>query len=196
MNVDEPVPASMWTSFHAALIGGRRWEEFDRMYGPMIRAWAERTGLQPPDAADIAQDVFVKLINQEKGLISYDKERGGFRAWLSGVVRNAALDLFRSRARRPGDGGMGGTDHQIGLDQFAAEQLASELSEFAASRLSRLEELEARCSPRDWALATSFHVTGSARAASEMHRVSVGAVHQAVYRVRKEAQLLGISGPN
>src|SRR5262245_20345719 len=95
---------SMWTSFHAALIAGQRWEEFDSIYRPVIRAWCAKHGLQPADADDLTQQVFAKLCQV---LPTYDKERGDFRGWLWTIVHRQICDFFEKRSRRPADEGSG-----------------------------------------------------------------------------------------
>ncbi len=183
-------PESMWTSFHAALIGGERWAEFDRVYGPVIRAWAARCGLQAADSDDLAQQVYLKLTT---ALRSYDRERGAFRGWLFRVVRNEVLSHLRHRGRHPGQYGTGDSDVREVLEQQAAEDLATELGGLAESRLKMLSELQARCAPQTWELVTAFHAGQPAAEVAARFGTTVGAVHQAVYRVRKLAQALGMT---
>ncbi len=71
------------------------WDEFVRRYQPMIRAWCLRWGSQPADAADVAQQVLLKLLTAMK---QYRRQAGsGFRGWLKTVTHNAWLDFVASR---------------------------------------------------------------------------------------------------
>jgi RNA polymerase sigma-70 factor (ECF subfamily) len=180
---------SMWTSLHAALVSGERWDEFDRVYGPVIRAWAAQRGLQPADADDLAQQVFLKLT---AALGSYDKERGAFRGWLYRVVANEVANHFRAKARRPD--GVSPDDPAGWLEQAAVDDLASDLSGLADTRLHKLEGIKARCTPQTWALVTAFYTGQSAAEVAAAHNTTVGAVHQAVYRLKGLAKALDADG--
>jgi RNA polymerase sigma-70 factor (ECF subfamily) len=183
----EGTAGSMWTSFHAALIRGDRWDEFDRIYGPIIRTWMAKHRLQATDADDLAQQVYLKL---SKGLESFDKNRGAFRGWLHTVVRNEVQNYFRQRARHPDGFATGDTAVRELIEQQASEDLASELSGLADSRMQMLNNLQAQCSQQTWNLVIAFHAGQSAAEVAGLYRTTVGAVHQAVYRVKKLAQEL------
>lgn len=73
---------------------GNAWEEFVRLYTPLLYLWANRAGLQDADAADLVQEVLVLLLAK---LPSFRHERpGSFRAWL----RTVTLNKWRERQRR------------------------------------------------------------------------------------------------
>jgi RNA polymerase sigma-70 factor (ECF subfamily) len=74
------------------------WDRFVRLYTPLLLRWAERDGLQSADAADLAQEVLVKLL---RALPAYRREEGRtFRGWLRQVTANQARDYRRRRATR------------------------------------------------------------------------------------------------
>lgn len=73
------------------------WERFVSLYTPLIYAWGRHVGLQDTDAADLVQEVFMKLI-QVLPTFRYDP-RKGFRAWL----RTVTLNTWRDRRKRRGD---------------------------------------------------------------------------------------------
>jgi RNA polymerase sigma-70 factor (ECF subfamily) len=54
------------------------WGEFVELYTPLLYSWARRLGLQPPDASDLVQDVFLILVRKLPEL-HYDPEKS-FRA--------------------------------------------------------------------------------------------------------------------
>ena len=107
------------------------WEEFHRIYVPLITTFLRRMGLTDADVEDAVQEIL--LIAQEalrSG--SYDRSKGGFRAWLYGVSRNKALVVHRNR-RRPSraqsvktESGVdllsGLEDHRIDADRRIWEQ--------------------------------------------------------------------------
>lgn len=73
------------------------------LYSPLILAWGRHAGLQEQDAADLAQEVFVKLL-EVLPTFTYDPHKG-FRRWLRTVTLNAWRDRRKRRADRslPGD---------------------------------------------------------------------------------------------
>ena len=84
------------------------WSEFVDRYAPTVFSWASATGLQESDAADVTQDVLLKLLNQMR-IFEYRPSVGSFRGWLKTVTMNAARDLGRKIQRRPaGSAGLSG----------------------------------------------------------------------------------------
>jgi RNA polymerase sigma-70 factor, ECF subfamily len=69
------------------------WARFVRLYVPLLLHWAGRHGLQPADAADLTQEVLVRLT----GLLpSYQRGEGQtFRGWLLRVTQNQCHDFRR-----------------------------------------------------------------------------------------------------
>jgi RNA polymerase sigma-70 factor (ECF subfamily) len=72
------------------------WEEVARRYGRTIYNFAYRLAGNPDDAADLVQEVLLRV---RKGLRSYTP--GSFEGWLWRITRNAFLDDVRRRQRRP-----------------------------------------------------------------------------------------------
>ena len=80
------------------LLVARDREAFERLhalYAEFVHAVATR--FDPSSAADVSQEVFLKLWQQ----IDRYQERARFSTWLFRVVANAALDSARHRRRRP-----------------------------------------------------------------------------------------------
>jgi len=69
------------------------WQRFTELYTPLMYYWARRLGMQPPDAADLVQEVFAILI-QKLPEFAYDR-RKSFRNWLRTVMFNKWRDLQR-----------------------------------------------------------------------------------------------------
>ncbi len=72
------------------------WEEVARRYGRTIYNFAYRLTGNPDDAADLVQEVLLRV---RKGLHSYTP--GSFEGWLWRITRNAFVDEVRRRQRRP-----------------------------------------------------------------------------------------------
>jgi RNA polymerase sigma-70 factor (ECF subfamily) len=72
------------------------WEEVARVYGRKIYNFAYRLTGNSDDAADLVQEVLLRV---RKGLASY--QPGSFEGWLWRITRNAFLDDVRRRNRRP-----------------------------------------------------------------------------------------------
>jgi RNA polymerase sigma factor (sigma-70 family) len=72
------------------------WEDVARIYGRKIYNFAYRLTGNPDDAADLVQEVLLRV---RKGLSSYVP--GSFDGWLWRITRNAFLDGVRKRNRRP-----------------------------------------------------------------------------------------------
>ena len=72
------------------------WEDVARRYGRKIYNFAYRLTGSPDDAADLVQEVLLRV---RKGLASYTP--GSFEGWLWRITRNAFLDSVRKKKRRP-----------------------------------------------------------------------------------------------
>jgi len=69
------------------------WAELLEIYQPFISRILIHIGLRDSDLEDVRQQV---LVNFWKGLPRYQREQGiRFRAWLSRLIRNTAVDWFR-----------------------------------------------------------------------------------------------------
>lgn len=72
------------------------WEEVAERYGRKIYTFAYRLTGNPDDAADLSQEVLLRV---RKGLSSYTP--GTFEGWLWRITRNAFIDDIRRKKRRP-----------------------------------------------------------------------------------------------
>ena len=80
------------------------WERLVNLYTPLVFEWCRRSGLQPADAADVGQQVFLAVAH---GVRDFRREGGSFRAWLRAIARNRLCDFFRT-ARTHSDRAEGG----------------------------------------------------------------------------------------
>jgi RNA polymerase sigma-70 factor (ECF subfamily) len=81
---------------------GAAWTQFVHLYTPLLHRWALGLRLQPADAADLIQDVFLAVL-RALPQFQYDAGRS-FRAWLHTVLRNKWNERQRRRsAKLPGN---------------------------------------------------------------------------------------------
>jgi RNA polymerase sigma-70 factor (ECF subfamily) len=86
------------------------WQRFVRLYGPLVYSWCRgRWGLPPADAADLVQDVMLRLLQALPGF------RGGnFVAWLKRITDSRVCNHLERHAER----GAGGSDAQQRLAEL------------------------------------------------------------------------------
>jgi RNA polymerase sigma-70 factor (ECF subfamily) len=97
------------------------WERFVHIYTPLLHRWLQRAGASPDAAADLLQDVFVRLL----GLLpTFRRDPGGsFRAWLHALVLNRWRDHCRKRRPVGLPDGEGLTDPAAGApDEVCAAE--------------------------------------------------------------------------
>jgi RNA polymerase sigma-70 factor (ECF subfamily) len=78
------------------------WDAFVARYAGIIHAAVagvlRQSGREPGEAADLAQDVFVRLCKDDYRLLGqYDPARAAPATWLTVVARSVALDAVRRR---------------------------------------------------------------------------------------------------
>jgi RNA polymerase sigma-70 factor (ECF subfamily) len=161
------------------------WQEFVQHYGPKVRGWCRRWGLQEADALDVTQDVLLKLADKMK-TFTYDPARS-FRGWLRTLAHHAWSDFLQARAR-PGQGSgdsqvlrlLGTAAARDDLARGLEEQLDRELLEEASCRV-RL-----RVAPATWDAFRLTAVEGlSGEEAARRTGLQVGQVYVAKHRVEK-----------
>ncbi|MCR9198979.1 MAG: sigma-70 family RNA polymerase sigma factor [Planctomycetaceae bacterium] len=124
------------------------WEDFVARYSPKIFQWCCRNSLQESDAADVTQQVLLKLVTQMRSF-EYDRSRGTFRAWLKTVTTNAVRDLGR-RWQHQNVRGSGDTVTGEQLKSLADPQALANLTAGIEAQYQQelLKEAEARVQPR------------------------------------------------
>ncbi len=76
------------------------WQEFIKLYGPVVYGFARKRGLQDADAADMMQDV-MRSVSTAIGRLEYDPNQGTFRGWLFTITRNKVFNFLSARRVRP-----------------------------------------------------------------------------------------------
>ncbi len=75
------------------------WDRFVELFTPLLFGCSRRLGVPAEDAADLVQDVFMKLV-QELPRFHYDGSKS-FRAYLYTLLRNQWYDTCRRRSVLP-----------------------------------------------------------------------------------------------
>jgi RNA polymerase sigma-70 factor (ECF subfamily) len=80
------------------------WEQFARIYWPVVYNVARMRGLQDADAQDVAQQV---LLSVSKALPTWERrdESTRFRHWLCHMARNATINMLTLQPRDRAVGG-------------------------------------------------------------------------------------------
>jgi RNA polymerase sigma factor (sigma-70 family) len=90
-----------------SLIDGERgaWQGFLKRYAPVIYAAIQKRLVpagRAAEAEDVAQDVFVRICNNDFRLLrTYDASRARFTTWLTVIATSAAIDHLRRGNSRP-----------------------------------------------------------------------------------------------
>jgi len=165
------------------------WRRFARLYTPLLYHWCRRVGLQPHDAADLVQDVFLLLVRKLPGF-QYDRRRS-FRNWL----RTVTMNKWRERARRKALQTVGIAGD---VEEPAERKLdwRLEATEYRAELVrSALPLIEPEFSEASWQAFMRHAVQGEqASAVAARLGLSVGSVYSAKSRVlsRLRQELMGL----
>jgi RNA polymerase sigma-70 factor (ECF subfamily) len=164
------------------------WEDFVSRYGPKIRSWCGRWGIQDADADDVTQTVLVQLAAKLRGFV-YDPA-GSFRAWLKTLTRHAWSDFVADRRRAvAGAGGSGmfevlhSVEARDDLEKRMEESFDLELLELATNRVRE------RVEPHTWEAfqLTALEGLSGAEAAARLG-MPVASVFKAKSNVQKMLQ--------
>ena len=163
------------------------WQRFVDLYSPLLIFWGQRSGLNEADAADVAQDVLLLLLNKLPEF-QYDPQQS-FRAWLRTVVLNKIRERFRRRATPQGSLGLSG----IAAPDDLGEAWEDEYRQHLVARA--LTIMKTDFEPATWQACWEQIVSG--RSAAEVGRelgLSEGAVYVAKCRVlrRLRQELQGL----
>lgn len=73
------------------------WKRFLKIYGPLMVRWNMDHGVQPADAADVAQEIALYVFNN---IDRFDRRHpGAFRAWLRAIAHNKIRRMRENRAK-------------------------------------------------------------------------------------------------
>ena len=71
------------------------WDEFDKLYRPILVIYARRRGLRPEEADEIAQQCMTALVERMQTFAP----KSSFRGWLRGMVDHKVNDYLTQRRK-------------------------------------------------------------------------------------------------
>ena len=74
------------------------WEEFYRIYWPLVLDIGRKLGIPQDNCADLMQEIMIDLFEGEP-LLRYDPAKGKFRTYFGVLVRHKAAEMLRKSAR-------------------------------------------------------------------------------------------------
>lgn len=97
--IDATTPASLLfrLRYHSDSVA---WIEFVDVYSPLIYDYGRSCGLQSSDAADVSQEVLLRVAKAIRAF-EYDREKGLFRDWLARIVLNEVRRFIKKQANLP-----------------------------------------------------------------------------------------------
>ena len=161
------------------------WQEFVRLYAPVIYGFARKRGLQDADAADLMQEV-LRSVAGSANRLEYDPARGTFRGWLFTVTRNKLYNFLDGRRRQVRGSGDSGAQEQLERQPAPGEDPSAQWDREYERQLSAfaMEQIRGEFQEATWQAFWMTAVDGkSAREAGEKLGMSPGAVYVAKSRV-------------
>lgn len=98
------------------------WEEFYRIYWPLVLDIGRKLGMPQDSCADLMQEIMIDLFDGEP-LLRYDPAKGKFRTYFGVLVRHKAAEMLRKSARFPS-----GPAHDSGASSSFSDALPASLN--------------------------------------------------------------------
>lgn len=180
----DPGSTSVSLISRAKIRDAEAWERLCRIYGPLIYRWIRNARMSDADAAEIGQEALLAVSRRIDGF-DPTSEKGAFRGWLRGIVRNKIGDRIRVLRRSV-------PTHELPYELPADEESQEEYRSASHALLRRaLRTMEAEFEARTWAAfqQTAFQGRSATDVAEELGTTSQ-AVRQARYRVLSRLRAL------
>jgi RNA polymerase sigma-70 factor (ECF subfamily) len=160
------------------------WQEFVKLYGPVIYGFARKRGLQDADAADLMQDV-LRSISLAIGRLDYDRNQGTFRGWLFTITRNKVFNFLSARRHRPQGSGDTTANRMLAAEPDGSDNSDAWELEYQRQLASlAMERIKGEFQESTWRAFWLTAVEGSAAAdVARQIGISPGAIYVAKSRV-------------
>jgi len=160
------------------------WQEFVKLYGPVIYGFARKRGLQDADAADLMQDV-MRSVSAAIGRLDYDRQQGTFRGWLFTITRNKIFNFLSARRIRPQGSGDSATNQLLNAHPDEEDGSTAWEMEYQRRLASlAMEQIKSEFQDNTWRAFWLTSVEGaSAAEVSKQLGLSTGAIYVAKSRV-------------
>ncbi len=164
------------------------WRRFSVRYGPRIRGWLKRFGLQDADADNVAQEVALRFFKSFSTTFEYDPAKS-FRGWLRTLVVNAWRTHGKNQSRAVV--GSGDTGVQLALQDIPDDALANELEDLLNEEVlaEAREVIRRQVSPESWDVyvAVVLRQLTTSEAAAQFGK-TVAAVGMDVLRIGRKVE--------
>jgi len=158
------------------------WDEFFRVYWPLLYVLARQRGCSDHTAEEVVQDVMLTVFEQ-RDFYQYDPSRGRFRDWLATVVRNKVAECRRRPSERVR---AHGGDSDRGLPEPADDELPPDAQCEASFEdgllLVLLEVVRRETNPRTY---LAFELSALHELRGRDVAEATGLTPNAVYKARK-----------
>lgn len=170
------------------------WQQLVHIYGPLIRSWCKRMGLNDDDTSDVFQET-CRAVSANLKNFKPTRSVGSFRSWLKTIVRTKSIDHFRRLNQQPA--GSGGSEAQLRManvvDPFGDEDDDEEASEAEHTLIVQraLELIRPDFSKQNWKAFQMVAIDGmAATEVAEIIGTNAQAIRQANYRIRRRLRLV------
>ena len=164
------------------------WEEFVKIYRPVIYRMARRRGMQDADAQDLSQDVLMRISKSIEAWVPQEGVR--FRHWLRKVASNAIVSAV-TKSKPLGIMGCSAAE-QILAETPETSAVTTELQDecFREQYLRAAAIVRVDVSPVTWAAFEQTVIQGqSCEDAAESLGKSIGTIYAARSRILKRLQI-------
>lgn len=173
------------------------WQQFMRIYAPVVYGFARKRGLQDADAADVMQDV-LRSVAGAVDKLDYDPARGSFRSWLYTVARNRIFSFLNAQRHKIGLGtGDSGTREKLEQVPGPEWELATAWDEEYERSVAALamQRVQAEVQPAAWQAFWQTAMEGrGGRDVAQSLGMTPGAVYvtrsRILARIKEEVQRL------
>lgn len=163
------------------------WRDFFMLYTPVVCGYCLRRGLQPSDAEDVTQEVFIEVARCISNF-EYQSNRGRFRDWLATITWRRLARFWQSQKK---------AQDSIGDQDFQVQSDPEWLDEFQAVITQQaLENIQSGFAQSTWQLFLANWQEGlPAAEVAQRFGVPIEMVYNAKSRALKqlEAEVLRLS---